>query len=519
MIRVPFLFLLATVFQRSVVAQIPSEDNFQSDSLPQFVVQQKTAYSLSDKEEAIFLTDASADGLHASTVVKRKGKYKVRYRDYETKAYDKIFDIVISPDDGSIGVTALKGDMTHLIINGKEIGKYLEIMDGPMFSPNGSHSLAFGLKKYKFIPYKPVVIADGKEKEYDGIMVPVREYFSPDGNHFAYVARNGSKSFVVVDGKKQRKYERTGMGPFFSPDSRAVAYSGFRNDTVYVVINSEEHGGYTKVTDFTFGASGEQWAAAVTMNFDAYAVKNGELFGPYKQVWHPRFSPDGSRFAFIARFNDDTFAPVIDGDTLGSYPDVAWVVFSPDGQQYAFQVWLSLDSLNPNQAVVLNGNKQQEFEIIYTNSVEFSPSGKRFRYVAEKDTLVVVAVIDGVVGKSYQRIERFEFSPDENEVAYQAWIDDSNTTVVLNDREGPQFREIGPLSFSKDSQHLAYFALKEDFWYLVIDDLVLNEGYQNFEPIIPKFDESNTIHFFATTDSKTVLKVTVSPRIHDISTY
>jgi hypothetical protein len=489
-----------------------SQDSSPIDYQTPVKIEKDLVDSISDKEEAIYLGGASDDGHFVAIVIKKKQKrYLIKFRDYETKTYDNIIDVCVSPEGSSFAATFLKGKMTHLVLNNREVGKYLEITDGPMFSSNGTHSLAIGLKKYEFIPYKPVVIEDGQEKEYDGVMGPIPEYFSPDGNHYAYVARDGSKSLLVIDGAKQKKYERTGCGPYFSPDNKSVAYAGFRNDTVYVVLDSTEYGGYTRVSEIAFGPSKQFWAAAVTINLDAYAVKNGELIGPYKEVWSPGFCAEGARFAFVAKLTDSSYAPIVDGDTLPAYQDAASVVFSPDGQHVAYQAWLSVDTLNPSQAVVIDGVQQETFEIVYVNSLRYSPTGKRLSYIAERDTLKVVAVVDGVPSKTYHGIKKLVFSPNEEHVAFRAWLTDSVGCVVRDGIEGPEFEAFGPVSFSNDSQHLSYFAYKNKKWYLVVNDYVLEENFRNIEPITPKFDENNAIHFFVDVDAKSIYQYVVTP--------
>ena len=49
--------------------------------------------------------------------------------------------------------------------------------------------------------------------------------FSPDGRHLAYVAWDGSKHFLVIDGSEGDGYEAIGEVAFEAPDRlRAVAF-------------------------------------------------------------------------------------------------------------------------------------------------------------------------------------------------------------------------------------------------------------------------------------------------------
>ena len=75
------------------------------------------------------------------------------------------------------------------------------------------------------------MVLDGVEQaEYDEKVVNL--YFSPNGKRLAWLARQDGKQFMVVDGRKEKEYDRISgynffnMGsPMFSPDSKHLAYS------------------------------------------------------------------------------------------------------------------------------------------------------------------------------------------------------------------------------------------------------------------------------------------------------
>jgi hypothetical protein len=66
---------------------------------------------------------------------------------------------------------------------------------------------------------------------------------SPDCKHVAYVAKEGDKKFVVVDGKEEKKYDGISImegTPIFSPDSKRVAYVAGEGGKWFVVVDGKE---------------------------------------------------------------------------------------------------------------------------------------------------------------------------------------------------------------------------------------------------------------------------------------
>ena len=70
--------------------------------------------------------------------------------------------------------------------------------------------------------------------------IPASFKVSPDSKRIAYVAGEGSKWRVVVDGKEEKQYDATGAGPIFSPDNRRVAYAAGVGNKSFVVVDEIE---------------------------------------------------------------------------------------------------------------------------------------------------------------------------------------------------------------------------------------------------------------------------------------
>ncbi len=89
---------------------------------------------------------------------------------------------------------------------------------------------------------KQVVVVDGMEGKRYAAIEEDSIIFSPDSKRVAYVATNGNKQFVVVDGMEGKQYDvivtpSGGKISFDSPDS--FHYLAFEGDRVYLVEESQ----------------------------------------------------------------------------------------------------------------------------------------------------------------------------------------------------------------------------------------------------------------------------------------
>ena len=61
---------------------------------------------------------------------------------------------------------------------------------------------------------------------------------SPTGDHVAYVVRDGTRSFLVLDGKEHPRFDSIGLGTVtFSPDGSRLAYAGLWDGAWRVVVD------------------------------------------------------------------------------------------------------------------------------------------------------------------------------------------------------------------------------------------------------------------------------------------
>ena len=95
-----------------------------------------------------------------------------------------------------------------------------------MFSPDSNH-FAYVAE----VNEKKTIVVDGTEgNSYDRIDDIT---FSADSGHMAYRARLGDKWFVVLDGLEGKHYDEIGYDtPVFSPDGKRLVTSSDKEDRI-----------------------------------------------------------------------------------------------------------------------------------------------------------------------------------------------------------------------------------------------------------------------------------------------
>ena len=80
---------------------------------------------------------------------------------------------------------------------------------------------------------------DGKEGETWEALMKGGPVFSPDGNHFVYVAKDGDGGRAVVDGVPGPIYENV-IAPAFGPGGKHLAYVALTPDASLLVVDGRE---------------------------------------------------------------------------------------------------------------------------------------------------------------------------------------------------------------------------------------------------------------------------------------
>jgi hypothetical protein len=229
-----------------------------------------------------------------------------------------------------------------------------------------------------------------------------------------------------------------------------------------------------------------------------FKVQN-EVLGKVPLTGDPRsivVSDDGQHIAFVVRRGLKSTV-WHDGAEGTPYQRISRIMFSPVRAHLAYIASKSADS----EVVVLDGKELATHPSISTNSLRFSPDGKRIAYVFAAPTNRAVTipplfrmldgqltkvgaftplsvVVDGQPGREYRGISpELLFSPDSKHLAYSVELAPAaNRTVgleciVLDGVESDYYDGFleGTPVFSTDSQRFAFAARRDGKWYTVLD--------------------------------------------------
>jgi Tol biopolymer transport system component len=248
-----------------------------------------------------------------------------------------------------------------------------------------------------------------------------RVVFSPDGDRLAaaYVTAEPGRAQVhrvMVDDWTSQDYADVPLaaapsaGLQFSPDSKRFAFPARNGTSSFVVVDGEESSGYGTVRNFHFSSDskrygfeayaghGQGWVAVVDgkPGPNLYDLAEGSL----------TFSPDGSRVAYAGAARIGASTAVIDGQEqqvpIGTFQPrlvrnpLAWrgrgkqhLVFSRDGKHLAYVN----GHYGSGKGVVMVDGRPQVPGSLFTQPT-FSSDGQRFAHAVWVDQKWLL-VVDG----------------------------------------------------------------------------------------------------------------------------
>jgi len=241
--------------------------------------------------------------------------------------------------------------------------------------------------------------------------------FSPEGQRFAYVAKQGDGARVVVDGAAGLLFDAVHWDSSpFSPDGRHVAYLAARE------------GSYVAVRDGVVGRS-------------------------YDAIRSLEFSPDSKHVTYVAQ-RDGLEYVVIDGkegEGAARAPAKPMVSVVRNARPYAVPGKPGQGFITTAGRVVTLVQRGQMWDVAidgvpcglrsypYPYAVA-SPNGRRIACVVGRGGKWFVGV-DGAAGPGYGEVEHVTFSPDNRHLAYTAKRGDK-WTIVVDGKESPAYDEI-----------------------------------------------------------------------------
>jgi hypothetical protein len=305
--------------------------------------------------------------------------------------------------------------------------------------------------------------------------------FSKDGRRYAYVARLGQEWVVMVDNKESFRIPVAGI-PGGNIDLR-MEFSG--SEGKHLLVATSGYPGYGLWVDgqkwpgtYTSGGGGSEgtvdpiispdgehiaYVAQISREKRALIVDGKEA--PYFGT-HLQYTPDSKLLCINETPKGQ--AVLIDGKQLFAARQILNVYVPPVGNRLIFALvhFNAQGNANEGSFLLVDGKPVQATltKAPYFNKVIFSPDGKRYAAVCGSAPNQFV-VIDGKKGQEYFNIvdkdlgdlaSGIRFSPDSSKVAYTAYANGGRDQfVVINEEESdamgnPWFK------FSSDGKHLVY---------------------------------------------------------------
>ncbi len=279
--------------------------------------------------------------------------------------------------------------------------------------------------------------------------------FSPNGEHYTFLASTGLGMTAFLDGKPgEEVFPLAGWGaPIWNATSTQFAYDVIMapRSKRRMVVNNESIGEFRELQRPVWDPTGQR-----------LAFPFGQTSGPIGQYMidgepGPRFdalgkdglawSPEGDRHAYIARVGKQR-GMVVDGKMGTLYDDAIEARFSPDGQRVA--CW-----------------------VIHKNAWHLLLDGKLGPRFGERGSYVPGSKI---------------FSPNSQEVAYAA-REPGRAYIIRGTQKGPHYDRVAPYGarFDPSGQHVVCAFQKDKTWGLDVNgtfypafDRVWNDGQLAF---------------------------------------
>jgi WD40 repeat protein len=180
------------------------------------------------------------------------------------------------------------------------------------------------------------------------------------------------------------------------------------------------------------------------------------------------------RVAYITFKMNGKATVTLDGIESEEYEDIDCLTFSNDSKRFAYAGYME-----NRWYVIVDGIKHGGYEQLGSNTLKFSPNGKRLCYMVwEPSKNQQYVVVDGIKQIKYVGILKSYpiFSFNSEMIAYGAG-EGSKDVLVINGEEDEVFDSIAGLVLSPDGQHYAYAGKQGKKWYLIFDGKKSKSGY------------------------------------------
>jgi WD40-like Beta Propeller Repeat len=268
--------------------------------------------------------------------------------------------------------------------------------------------------------------------------------FSPDGRRFAYAARRGKASYVVLDGSEGPAFDGI-RSLAFGPTGRLV-YVARKPDGAQVVNDGVPGFVYQGIGEVVVGSSRVAYAALGERGWRA--VVDGREGPVFRRVDDLRINRQ-DRLAYVATREDGARQVVVEGVAVATHRAISRrsLQVGPKGRL----AFIARDEGGMHMR--LDGEPGPSFEGI-ENAV-FADRGSRWGYVAQRAGRTTV-VIDGAPMGSWDWAADLVFSPDGRRYAFAAHVDGRDVVVADGAVRTVAKIVVGTLAFDSQSRRLGY---------------------------------------------------------------
>lgn len=407
--------------------------------------------------------------------------------------FQRIYEEVLafSPDGQCLAYIVLTNGHKAAVLDHQALSLAGETLVDFSFSPSG-HRLATVFVAFDN-SFGRVCVDQQRGRRYDAILQGTLR-FSPDGEHFCYMARKEGQVVVVVDGEEvgwldgeadPATLNPDDESPEFKPpiglfDSTALVSAPFSPDGQHTAFKVQQDGSHFVLRDgkpmkpYEDGLDGDPVFSPDSQRLLYAALRDGkwyldvddESLGPYEGLFNRSaiFSPDSRRLAFSARLGTECVL-WLDGQVISNrYDIVGPLAFSPDSQQLVYGAKREGESF-----LVREGREAHYCDRVWGGTLRFSSDSKRLAAELQRGNKRFQLVDDSEFGP-YDRIRGFRFSADGQAFAFMAQRDGCYWVILDGTEFGPYDRlPIRTVTFSTDGRSAAWVAMLDDQWHIVID--------------------------------------------------
>ncbi len=318
-------------------------------------------------------TDANGDELFAFVAKEGPGKESIRQlpgdESISKKTWKYIAPSTLRASPAQPGeMVYVGGDTQWNVVVGKKQWPECERLGRLMSSPSGATWACMSKTDDKLV----VMVNGVAGKVYSQIQHGDTLFLAGD-ERVIYGAStlDGSKTpaRIVIDGKEGKAYTQVqGDSVVFSADKKAMAYVAGDGNKNFVVLDGKEGPAFDDVYDLRFSPVGSRLVYGAQRGLEHFVVEGGKEHGPYENIQRGSlvFRPDGKDIAWTAFGADGNWHVCLNGKTIDEGCDriISQITFA-DGVSAPAYVGRYVSDGKPSFAMSYGGRLGRAYDAIW----------------------------------------------------------------------------------------------------------------------------------------------------------